>query len=124
MRRRLERFIPIVLLVVLVQLLAPIAAFRVVAFASSDPLYMASICTGMTSGADQQAPSNTAHSHAGCCAFCSVGHSAGIAVDPPSPVFLTLQLQFQKIAWLEAADPVPTVRVGSTAQARAPPTIS
>jgi hypothetical protein len=72
MRPRLERFIPIVLLVVLVQMLAPIAAFRVFAYASSDPLYMASICTGMTSDADQQAPSNTPHSHAGCCASAAI----------------------------------------------------
>ena len=124
MRRRLELFIPIVLLAVLVQLLAPIAAFRVVAYASSDPLYMASICTEMTSDADRQVPSNTPHSHAGCCAFCAVSHGGGIAVEPPSPVFLTLQLQFQRIAWLEASDPAPTVRVGSNAQARAPPSLS
>ena len=38
MRRRLELFIPIVLLAILVQLMAPIAAFRVVAYATSDPL--------------------------------------------------------------------------------------
>jgi len=43
MRRRLEIFIPIVLFSVLVQLIAPISAFRVVANAVSDPLYMASI---------------------------------------------------------------------------------
>ncbi len=42
--RRLELFIPIVLLAVLVQLMAPIAAFRVVAYATTDPLYMATIC--------------------------------------------------------------------------------
>jgi hypothetical protein len=120
MRRRLERFIPIVLLVVLVQLLAPIAAFRVVAYASSDPLYAASICSDMSASPDQQnAPSP--HAHDGCCAICAMGHGGGIAVQPPSPVFLTLQLQFQRIAWLESADAVPTVRVGSNTQARAPP---
>jgi Protein of unknown function (DUF2946) len=123
MRRRLERFIPIVLLVVLVQLLAPIAAFRVVAYASSDPLYAASICSDMAASSDQQnAPSP--HPHGECCAICAIGHAGGIAFEPPSPVFLTLQLQFQKIAWLEAARPTPTVRLGSNAQARAPPFIS
>jgi hypothetical protein len=45
MRRRLEFYVPIVLLAVLVQLMVPIAAFRVVAYAATDPLYMASICT-------------------------------------------------------------------------------
>ena len=125
MYRRLERFIPIVMLVVLVQLLAPIAAFRVVAYASSDPLYMTSICSEMASSADtQNTPSQSPHAHGECCAFCAVSHGAGLAVEPPSPVFLTLQLQFQQIVWLEATNPMPTVRVGSNTQARAPPSIS
>ncbi len=124
MRRRLERFIPIVLLVVLVQLLAPIAALRVVALASSDPLYMASICSGMAASSDEQSvPSQPTHAHGECCAICAVGHG-GVAVDPPSHVFLTLQQQFQKIVWLEAIDAVPATRVGSNTQARAPPSIS
>jgi hypothetical protein len=122
MRRRLEAFVPIVLLAVMVQLLAPIAAFRVVAYATSDPLYMASICTGMTSSSDaQSAPSKTQHSHGDCCAFCGAGHGGTVALDPPPLVFVTLQRQYQWISWLEAADPTPAIRVGSNAQARAPP---
>ena len=72
MRRRLELFIPIVLLAILVQLIAPIAAFRVVAYATSDPLYMASICyrNGVFSDDSQTAPAKTQHSHGECCAFC------------------------------------------------------
>ena len=122
MRRRLEALVPIVLLAVLVQLMAPIAAFRVVAYATSDPLYMASICTGMTSSSDaQSAPSKTQHSHGDCCAFCGAGHGGTVALDPPPLVFVTLQRQYQWISWLEAADPTPAIRVGSNAQARAPP---
>jgi hypothetical protein len=122
MRRRLEALVPIVLLAVMVQLLAPIAAFRVVAYATSDPLYMASICTGMTSSSDaQSAPSKTQHSHGDCCAFCGAGHGGTVALDPPPLVFVTLQRQYQWISWLEAADPTPAIRVGSNAQARAPP---
>ena len=58
MRRRLEALIPILLFAIVVQLLAPIAAFRVVANAVSDPLYMATICEGMASSQDgsQTAP--------------------------------------------------------------------
>jgi hypothetical protein len=119
---RLEAFVPIVLLAFMVQLLAPIAAFRVVAYATSDPLYMASICTGMTSSSDaQSAPSKTQHSHGDCCAFCGAGHGGTVALDPPPLVFVTLQRQYQWISWLEAADPTPAIRVGSNAQARAPP---
>jgi hypothetical protein len=126
MRRRLEVFIPIVLLSILVQLIAPIAAFRVVANAVSDPLYMTSICSGMTSSqnASQTAPDKAQHSGASCCAFCAISFGGAVAVDPPPLVFVTLQRQYQFISWLEAADPMPAVRVGSNAQARAPPTIS
>jgi hypothetical protein len=125
MRRRLEVFIPIVLLAVLVQLIAPIAAFRVVAFAVSDPLYMASICSDMTSSQDaQSAPAKPPHNHADCCAFCGAGHGGSVAADPPPLIFVSLQRRYQRVSWLEAAEPMPTVRVGSNAQARAPPSIS
>jgi hypothetical protein len=125
MRRRLEILIPIVLLAIVVQLIAPIAAFRVVANAVSDPLYMASICSGkMSSGdASQTAPAEPQHG-ANCCAFCGAGHGGTIAIDPPALVFVTLQRQYQLVAWQEAAEPMPAVRVGSNAQARAPPSIS
>lgn len=125
MRRRLEIFIPILLLAVLVQLLAPIAAFRVVAYAATDPLYMASICTDMASASDTQtAPTKTQHSHGDCCAFCGAGHGGAVAVDPPPLIFVNLQRQYQRISWLEGADPLPAVRVGSNSQARAPPQAS
>jgi Protein of unknown function (DUF2946) len=122
MRRRLEIFVPIVLLAVLVQLFAPIAAFRVVAYAVTDPVYMSSICTEMVSSADAQtAPTKTQHDHGGCCAFCAAGHGGAVAVDSPPLIFVTLQRHYQLISWLEAADPMPAGRVGSNAQARAPP---
>jgi hypothetical protein len=124
MRRRLELFIPIVLLAILVQLMAPIAAFRVVAYATSDPLYLASICTETASSpTGQTAPGKTPHSRGECCAFCGAGHGGTFAIDPPPLIFVT-QRQYQRILWLEATNPVPTVRVGSNAQARAPPSFS
>ena len=121
MRRRLEVYIPIVLLAVLVQLFAPIAAFRVVAYAISDPLYMASSCSEMASSPDAQTAPATTHDHGNCCAFCGAGHGGVAAVVPPEPVFVTLQGRYQRVSWLEAADPMPAVRVGSNTQARAPP---
>lgn len=125
MRRRLEAFIPIVLLAVLVQLLAPIAAFRVVAYATTDPLYMASICTDMAAASDAQwAPDKTRHSLGDCCAFCGAGHAVAAALDAPPLIFVTLQRRYQRISWLEDADPMPAVRVGSNAQARAPPQLT
>jgi Protein of unknown function (DUF2946) len=125
MRRRLEVFIPIVLLSILVQLFAPIVAFRVVAYAATDPLYMASICSEMGPSTDAQtAPAKTQHDHGGCCVFCAAGHGGAIAIDQPPLIFVSLQDLYQQVSWLEAADPMPTVRVGSNAQARAPPQLT
>ena len=61
MRRRLEAFIPIVLFSIVVQLLAPIGAFRAVAHAVSDPLYMATICSGMASSQDASQTTTPPH---------------------------------------------------------------
>lgn len=125
MRRRLEAFIPIVVLAVLVQLIAPIAAFRVVAYATNDPLYLASICSGMTSASKTPAdPAKTQHQHSDCCAFCVGGHGGAIAVDPPPLIFVSLQRSYQQISWLEAAEAMPVFRAGSNAQARAPPPLT
>jgi hypothetical protein len=128
MRRRLENFIPIVLFAVLVQLIAPIGAFRAVAQAVSDPLGMASICSQLTTAEAQTTPSTIpSHghdAHAGCCAFCGAGQCGAVAIDPPMPVFVTLQRQYQRVVWLEAITVTSPVRVGSNAQARAPPFIS
>jgi hypothetical protein len=126
MRRRLEIFIPIVLLSILVQLFAPIAAFRAVAYATNDPLYRASICSGTMSSQDdlQTAPSKTLHDGGDCCAFCSAGHGAAVAVEPPPAIFVILQRLYQRVSWQQAPDRMPTIRVGSNAQARAPPQLT
>ena len=125
MRRRLEAFIPIVMLAVLVQLMAPIAAFRVVAYATTDPLYLASLCSGMASASETPSdPASTQHQHGDCCAFCVGSHGGAVAADPPPPIFVSLQRSYQQISWLEAAEAMPVFRVGSNAQARAPPSIS
>jgi hypothetical protein len=125
MRRRLERFVPIVLLAVLVQLLAPIGAFRVVAEVVSDPLAMASICSGMPPAeAGHAVPSHGPDAHADCCVFCPTGHAGVATIDPPAPVFAHLQRQYQRVIWLESTELVPPLRAGSNAQARAPPSYS
>jgi hypothetical protein len=125
MRRRLEAFIPIVMLAVLVQLMAPIAAFRVVAYATTDPLYLASLCSGMTSASETPSdPASTQHQHGDCCAFCVGSHGGAVAADPPLPIFVSLQRSYQQISWLEAAEAMPVFRAGSNAQARAPPSLT
>ena len=120
MRRRLEVFIPIVLFSIMVQLLAPIGAFRTVAQAMSDPLYMATICSGMASAQEVSETTTVTPQHgANCCGFCGVSHGGAVAVDPPPLIFVVLQRQYRLVAWLEATDPMPAARAGSHAQARA-----
>src|ERR1700687_6474071 len=89
MRRRLELLIPIVLLAILVQLFAPIAAFRAFANAASDPLSMASICSGMGAAADdgQTAPAKTQHHNGDCCAFCAGSHGGAAGASRPPAAF-------------------------------------
>jgi hypothetical protein len=126
MLRRLEVFFPIVLLTIVVQLSAPIAAFRAVAYAANDPLYMGSICSEMVSSADegQTAPTKNQHDHGGCCGFCAIGHGGVVCFKPSPQFFVGLQRVYQRVSWLKAADPMPTVRVGSNTQARAPPQLT
>jgi hypothetical protein len=85
MRSRLEAFIPIVLLSILVQLIALIAAFRVVGYAVSDPLYMVAICSGMASADNdaQTTPAQPRVPHDICYAVCGVGLGRTVAVNPP-----------------------------------------
>jgi hypothetical protein len=121
-RRRLERLIPIVLLAVLVQLMAPIGAFRAVAHAASDPLYLAEICSG-ASDDGHVLPSNGSTAH-DCCVACGAGLAGAVALDAPSSVFVVLQRQYHRVVWLEPLDALPAIRAGSHAQARAPPAFS
>ena len=125
MRRRLEVFIPIVLLSILVQMVAPIAAFRMVAFAASDPVLAASICHDSAASADTQtAPGETQRDHGICCVLCAAGHGAAISVDPPPFIFVSLQRLYQRVSWLEPTDSIRAARVGSNTQARAPPQLT
>ena len=116
--------IPIVVFSIMVQLLAPIGAFRAFAHAVADPLYMATICSGMASGTDVSHPTTATPQHgANCCGFCGVSHGGAVAIDPPPLIFVVLQRQYRLVAWLEATDHLPPARTASHAQARAPPSI-
>ena len=85
---------------------------------------MASICSGMETSADdaQTAPAKTQHDHGDCCAFCGVGHGGAIALEQPPLVFRKFcSGNTSACPGWKPQTPVPTVRVGSNAQARAPP---
>jgi Protein of unknown function (DUF2946) len=124
MRRRLERFLPIVLIAVLVQIFAPIGATWAASIAASDPLRAAAICHGnATSAPSQSDPSGQPSPHEGCCSVCTLVQS-GAPVDVPRLAAATPTRVAVRVVWFDAIRGLPASRAGSHAQARAPPTLS
>lgn len=124
MRRRLRKFLPIVLLGLAVQILAPIAACWAASIAVSDPLTMAAIC--QDSGDNQtsnQADQTGHHAHDGVCALCCATQ-VGSSLDAPDT---TLAIPYRHPLRMASCDVAPELResgVGGHAQARAPPSLS
>jgi hypothetical protein len=124
MRRRLRNFLPIVLLALAVQILAPIGACFAASIAASDPLHAAAICSGgadITGQTDQTGGEHRAH--AGSCSICCVAH-AGTSVDTPQTTLAVPYRQPGRVVWLDSPPDQFASRAGSHAQARAPPSIS
>jgi hypothetical protein len=121
MRRRLGTFIPFALLAVLVQLMAPIGISRAVAQTMSDPLATVPICSGMADAArDPSAPA--APAHIDCCSFCGIGYGGSIA--PDAPAARSVERSYRHVVWHSYRNVSQWERVGSNAQARAPPTLA
>jgi len=124
MRRRLRKFLPIVLMAVMVQILAPIAACWAASIAASDPLRAAAICHDQgTSSAGQSDQTGQAPAHEGCCSACCVAHT-GAPVDAPQTAVAAPYRDPARVVWLDRAPDLFGFRAGAHAQARAPPSIS
>src|SRR5258708_27771539 len=124
MWRQLQKFLPIVLIALMVQILAPIGACWAASFAASDPLHAASICSsGAASISDQSNQTGDHRAHDGACSICCVAH-ASTSVDTPQTAFTTPYREALGVVWLDRAPDLFGSRTGSHAQARAPPSIS
>jgi hypothetical protein len=124
MRRRLRKFLPIVMLALTVQIFAPIAACWAASIAASDPLHGAVIChpdAASTSGQTDQ--SGQPRAHDGCCSICSVVHS-GAPVGAPQAAMAVPYFQSARVVWRHRAPDLAGSRTGSHAQARAPPQLT
>jgi DUF2946 family protein len=121
MRARLQKFLPIVLIALAMQVLAPIAACWAAGLAVADPLQNAFIChNGDASGAaldDQTA------AHGGICSLCCVAR-ANASLDSPQATFAAPFRLAARVMWHDTADRVVTSHGRSSAQARAPPRLS
>jgi hypothetical protein len=122
MRRRLQEFLPIVLLALVMQILAPIAATFAAATAAADPLQSAEIChtiSGTASGQSDQ--SGGQHAHDGACAICCALQASASIEAPQQTAFTVSYPQATHVDWTIAAVDLSPSRVGSNTQARAPP---
>ncbi|WP_027529858.1 DUF2946 family protein [Bradyrhizobium sp. WSM3983] len=121
MRARLQKFLPVVLLALVMQVLAPIAACWAAGQAVADPLATGVICHS----ASEQGPPNDQNgaptAHAGACALCCLAQ-ANASFDSPSHATFSVPFRHAERAVWHAADAgVVTLLGGSNAQARAPP---
>jgi hypothetical protein len=124
MRRRLEKFLPIVLIAALVQIVAPVGATWAATIAAADPLHAVPICHGAAaSNPDQPAPSGQPNAHDGCCSVCSVVHG-GAPVEARQAVPTTPVGPATAVVWVDTTPDLLSSRPGSHAQARAPPAFS
>jgi hypothetical protein len=119
---RYLRFLPIVVIALAVQILAPIAASWAAATAVSDPLLPAEIChslPGAASGQSDQGGGQPAQHDA--CAICCV-LQANASIDAPQQTAFTVPYRHAaRAAWTFAAPDLWPFRAGSNTQARAPP---
>jgi Protein of unknown function (DUF2946) len=124
MRRRLRKFLPIVLIALAVQIFAPIAACWAASIAASDPLHAAMICHDngtSTSGQTDQTGQHRAHD--GCCSVCGVAQTTAPLATPQIAVVVPYRAS-ARVVWLEPTPDLFSSRTGSHAQARAPPQLT
>ena len=121
MRRGLMRFLPVFLLALTVQILAPIGACFATVLAASDPLSAAVLCRSVSPdhSSDQQ-PNH--HMRDGSCAACA----AVTPFTPPAlqPVPIDKARHTYRVIWLAFAPDALTAKLTSSPQARAPPVLS
>ena len=121
MRRQLQKFLPIVLIALAVQILAPIAASWAAAVASSDPLLGAEICHSLPDSSGQGDQGTDQHAHDGACLICCAVKASAAADAPQQAAFAIPYRQTTLVVWNHAARDVSPARVGSNTRARAPP---
>lgn len=124
MRSRLQKFLPIVLIALAMQVLAPIVACWASGFAVADPLQNAVIChdSGASGlGLDDQTGAPAAH--AGSCSICCLAQ-ANASFDAPQATFATPFRHAERVVWHDAQSALVASHRGLNARARAPPYFS
>ncbi|GLR84984.1 DUF2946 family protein [Bradyrhizobium iriomotense] len=124
MRARLQKFLPLVLLALAMQVLAPIAACWAAGLAVVDPLQNAVICHSTdASGAGAAGQTDVPATHAGSCSICCLAQ-ANASLDSPQATFANPFRLAEPVLWHEQAAAAVTSHRGSNARARAPPQLT
>ena len=123
MQRRLGRFLPIVMLAMLVQILAPISASWAFGFAASDPLHLAGICSSSPDAGSGVGDTDQHQITPTCCKLCCMAQSATPPNDP-QVAFVKLLREAERVDWHDGPASQLDAIANSQAQARAPPAIS
>ena len=122
MRRRLAKFLPIVLIALMVQILAPIGACWAAAFAISDPLLAVEICHSDPASASGQTDQGGEHrARGGACSMCCAAQ-ANATFDTPQAIAVAVPYRdVARVVWRDHAPAPSLFRAGSNTQARGPP---
>jgi len=134
MRARLRKTLPVALIALAMQVLAPVAACWAAGAAIVDPLRQAMICHNdgapiygaggpgaWVPGSDDQTGAPGAH--AGSCLICCLAQ-ANASFDAPEANFSTPFRYAEPVVWHKQELIVAVSHSGSNAQARAPPNMS
>lgn len=120
MRRRLQKFLPIILIALVMQILAPIGATWAAAIAASDPLSAAPICHGGQQGLPSH-DQGGGRAHDGACSVCCAAQAVSSLDTPQAAAVAAPYRTVARVIWHDEAPDVLPARAGSHAQARAPP---
>jgi Protein of unknown function (DUF2946) len=124
MRQQLRKYIPVFLIALMVQILAPIGASVAVAIAASDPLAAAEICQdhSVPAPGDQGKQHQT---HDANCVLCCVFSGSAALANTPDTIGLVAPYRIDQGVVLHDRTPrLAGSFAGSNARARAPPSIS
>ena len=124
--RRLQNYLPVFLIALMVQIFAPIAASWTAAIAASDPLSFAEVCHNGTASAVNQQEDQGGQQHDQCdaCVICCLA-TVSVSIDTPRVDTLSVPCRvYAGTGWHDQALHVRSARYSSSTQARAPPLFS
>ncbi|MDH6260792.1 DUF2946 family protein [Bradyrhizobium sp. BR13661] len=126
MWQRLQGYLPIFLIALMVQVFAPITACLTIAITASDPTDFAEICRGGSPAAKKQQGDAGGQQHDRCnvCSICCLVTAGGAANSSRVIVFSATYREPAKICWLDQLSAMRSAHYHSDVQARAPPSIS